>query len=429
MSKDGDPKQYHTGGWSAHYIMIVCTLLFIVNYMDRQVFSAVLQPMKVDLGLTDAQCGLATTIFMLGMALFSFPLAYMVDRWSRKKSLSIMAVLWSGFTFATGLAQNFIGVIIPRAFVGLGEAGFVPGGNALISASYSKESRGKAMGIFNMAIPIGGAIGVMLGGIISVKFGWRTPFYYFAIPGVILGIMALFMRDYKTTVTTATGAGNKSFGTALGNVLKLPTVKWLYPALGLTVFMSASFLIWTPALLIRVLNVNEGYAGTVAGIIGLVTILGLPLGGFLADRWHKKDPKGRMYLAGIGNIAGAVLIVIAILLKFNTIGIILAALYSICVAAAIPAFATVYLDIVPVAHRGLSSGLGIFAQYVLGGAWGPLVVGAISDALGGGAGGLSTALMLACIVGVIGAICFFLGAKDYMVDSEKVKHDIVLAES
>jgi MFS family permease len=427
MSKDGDPKQYHTGGKSAHFIMVVCTLLFIVNYMDRQVFSAVLQPMKVDLGLTDAQCGLASTVFLLCMPILSIFIAYLVDRWSRKKSLGIMALFWSVFTFATGLAPNFVGLLIPRALVGVGEAGFVPGGNAMISASYSPESRGKAMGIFNMAIPIGAAIGVMVGGIVAAKYGWRTPFFYFAIPGVILGILAFFMKDYKTTDTAGTGGTNRNLGTALAAVLKLRTVRWLYPALGLTVFMSATFLIWTPALIMRLLNYDAGQAGTLAGFFGLVAIIGMPLGGFLADRWHKKDPRGRMYLAAVSNIVGAVLIAGAVLLKLNTIGIVLGFLYGIAVSVSIPAFATVYLDIVPVAHRGMSTSLGLVAQYVLGGAWGPYVIGAVSDAWGGGGSGLANALLICCVVGVIGAIFYILGAKDYAADAEKIKHEAVLA--
>ena len=171
-----EAKEYKTGGWRAHYVLIICTLLYAINYMDRQVFSVILQPMKIELGLTDAECGLASTVLILGMALFSFPIAHMIDRWSRRKSIGLMAMLWSGFTFVTGLATNFISVLVPRAFVGLGEAGFVPGGTAMISASYSKEKRGRALGIFHIAIPLGAAVGVMLGGIISAKFGWRTPF-------------------------------------------------------------------------------------------------------------------------------------------------------------------------------------------------------------------------------------------------------------
>ncbi len=422
-------KEYRTGGWSAHYVLIICTLLYAINYMDRQVFSVILQPMKMELGLTDAECGLASTVLILGMALFSFPIAHMVDRWSRRKSIGLMAILWSGFTFLTGLATNFITVIIPRAFVGLGEAGFVPGGTAMIGASYAKEKRGRALGIFHIAIPLGAAAGVMLGGVISASYGWRTPFFYFAIPGVILGILAFFMKDYKTTVEAGASTGAKGFFTALGNVLKIPTVKWFYPALGLAVFMSTSVLIWLPSLIMRVMNVNEATAGMLVGGIGLTAIIGAPLGGVLSDVWRKKDTRGRMYVPAVSYLASAVLIVIVILTKFSPLGIALAVLYGIVASMAVPAFATVSQDIVPVAHKGLSMGLVVFAQYSFGGAWGPWLIGWLSDLLGGGAEGLSLAVILSAIVGVVGGIFFLVAARTYPDDAEKVRRETILAES
>ena len=116
QDQETDPKQpseLKTGGWRAHYVLIVCTMLYIINYMDRQVFSVILQPMKIDLGLTDAQCGLASTVLIFGMAFFSFPIAYLIDRWSRRKAIALMAILWSIATFTTGLARNFMAVLIP----------------------------------------------------------------------------------------------------------------------------------------------------------------------------------------------------------------------------------------------------------------------------------------------------------------------------
>jgi MFS family permease len=425
----GDVKEYKTGGWRAHYVLIICTLLYAINYMDRQVFSVILQPMKVELGLTDAQCGLASTVLILGMALFSFPIAHMVDRWSRRKSIGIMAMLWSAFTFLTGFATNFITVLIPRAFVGLGEAGFVPGGTAMIGASYAKEKRGRALGIFHIAIPLGAAAGVMLGGIISAKFGWRTPFYYFAIPGVILGILAFFMKDYKTVEDTGTSAGVKGFFVAMGNVLKLPTIKWFYPALGCSVFMSTAVLIWLPSLIMRVMNVSEASAGMLVGGIGLTAIIGAPLGGLLSDAWRKKNPRGRMYVPAVAYLIASVLIVIVILTKFSPVGIALAVLYGIAASMAVPAFATVSQDIVPVAHKGLSMGLVVFAQYLFGGAWGPWLIGWLSDLLGGGADGLSIAVMLSAIMGLLGGIFFLVAARTYPADAEKVKQETILAES
>ncbi len=420
--------EYKTGGWQAHYVLIVCTLLYVINYMDRQVFSVILQPMKIDLGLTDAQCGLASTVLILGMAFFSFPISYLVDRWSRRKAIGIMAILWSGFTFATGLARNFAGVLIPRAFVGLGEAGFVPGGTAMISASYPKERRGWAMGIFHIAIPLGAAAGVILGGIISVRMGWRTPFLFFAIPGVILGIMAFFMKDYKTVDQPQNAGGIKGFFIAMVDVLKLPTMRWYYPALGIAVFMTSSVLIWLPSLMMRILNISEAKAGIITGGIGLAAIIGAPLGGFLADYWQKKNPRGRMYIPVIAYIFGGLLLIIVILTRFSPLGIGLAVFYGILAAMAMPAIAAISQDVVPVAHKGLSMGLAVFAQYMLGGAWGPYIVGIVSDRLGGGADGLSIAVMLCGVFGIVAGVLFFVAARTYPEDLQKVKDEEILAE-
>jgi MFS family permease len=423
-----DSKEYKTGGWRSHYVLIVCTLLYAVNYMDRQVFSVILQPMKIDLGLTDAQCGLASTVLILGMAFFSFPISHLIDRWSRRKAIGIMALLWSAFTFVTGLAKNFTGVLIPRAFVGLGEAGFVPGGTAMISASYPKEKRGWAMGIFHIAIPLGAAAGVILGGIISSKMGWRAPFLFFAIPGVILGIAAFFMKDYKTAETSDSQGGIRNFFIALLSVLKLRTMRWYYLALGIAVFMTSSVLVWLPSLMMRILNISEAKAGIITGGIGLAAIIGAPLGGFLADFWQKKNPRGRMYIPAVAYLVGGSLLIVVILTQFSLVGITLAVFYGIAAAMAMPAIAAISQDVVPVAHKGLSMGLAIFAQYMFGGAWGPYVVGMVSDALGGGADGLSIAVGLCGVFGIVAGLLFLMASRTYPQDVQKVKNETILAE-
>jgi MFS family permease len=421
-------RQYKTGGWRAHYVLIVCTLLYVINYMDRQVFSVIMQPMKIDLGLTDAQCGLANTVLIFGMAFFSFPVAYLVDRWSRRKAICLMAIFWSAATFATGLARSFTAVLIPRFLVGLGEAGFVPGGTAMISASYPKEKRGWAMGIFHIAIPLGAAAGVMLGGILSVRMGWRTPFLFFAVPGVILGILAFFMKDYKTVDQPETAGGLKSFFLALLDVLKLPTMRWYYLGLGIAVFMTSSVLVWLPSLMMRMMNITEGMAGLITGGIGLAAIIGAPLGGFLADYWQKKNPRGRMYIPVVAYIVGGCLVIVVILTRFSPVGIALAVFYGISAAMAMPAIAAISQDVVPVAHKGLSMGLAVFAQYMFGGAWGPYVVGAVSDALGGGADGLGRAVMLCGVFGIAAGVFFWIASRTYPDDLKKVQDEAILAE-
>ena len=202
-SGESDPAQsgrgLKAGRWAAHGVLITCSLLYLVNYMDRYVLAVVMQPMKVALGLTDAQAGSLQTGFFLGMMAFSLPVSYLVDRWSRRKAVALMAIVWSAFTFITGLGRSYLGVLLPRLVVGVGEAAFAAGGTAWITGVYPPGSRGRVMGVFNMAVPLGGSLGLVLGGLISQRMGgWQYPFFVFAIPGVLLGVLALFMRDYTT---------------------------------------------------------------------------------------------------------------------------------------------------------------------------------------------------------------------------------------
>ena len=157
------------------------------------------------LKLTKTQVGWIQNFFLLSIGLFAIPVSYLVDRWSRKKGISLMALLWSVTTFVTGLGTGFASVVIPRVGVGVGEAGFGPGGTALIGASYKPEERGHKLGIFNMFIALGIVAGLLLGGFFAQKWGLAAPFFVFAVPGIILGILALFMQDYPTRPKVETG--------------------------------------------------------------------------------------------------------------------------------------------------------------------------------------------------------------------------------
>ncbi len=193
--------------------------------LDRQVLSVVLQPMKGDLQLADASAEALQTIFMLGLAIFSSPVAYLVDRWSRKKMLGSMAIIWSVCTFITGMGESFLGIAIPRALVSVGEAGFAAAGIAMIGAAYSHEMRSRVMGIFNAFIPMGLALGSILAGHVSVvTHSWRSPFSVFAIPSVLLGILAFFLKDYQTIELKEPRNRIGFFSCAIG-LFRIPTLK------------------------------------------------------------------------------------------------------------------------------------------------------------------------------------------------------------
>jgi len=429
VAKDtGDSKQYKAGKGASIYILIICTLLYMVNYMDRQVIAAVVEPMKAALSLSDGDVGVLGSVFLLSIALFSFPIAYLIDRWSRRKAIAIMAILWSFFTFLTGKAWNFASLLVPRSLVGVGEAGFSAGGTAMVGAAYSHKRRGAAMGIFNMAVPLGIAAGSVLAAALAKTQGWQAPFLVFAIPGVILGILALFMKDYKT-VTETHGTGVKvTFGQSIKTLFKIPSLVWALVGYGLANIMSMSFLFWTPAYVGRAWGVDVVAANAVMVPIVLAAIVGSPLGGILADVWFKKDPRGRLYIPAITIFLSALCLAGALYFQFKGIGMALVIAYGVLNVMAIPCLSAVSQDVAPAAQKGLVWGLMVFCMYVFGGGWSPYLVGAISDALGQGAQALGTALTIACIGGVLGAICYLMAAKPFPADLEKVRHEQLMAE-
>jgi MFS family permease len=429
MKGDSNAKTYKVGGWSAKYILIICSLLYMVNYMDRQVLSAVLEPMKLDLGLTDTQAGSLQTVFLLSIALFSLPVAYLVDRWSRRKAIAIMAIFWSAFTYITGLGKNFLGVLIPRSLVGVGEAGFSAGGTAMISAAYPPESRGRAMGVFNLVIPLGAAIGVILAGSLSAKSGsWRTPFYVFAVPGVILGILAFFMKDYKTVEHVDESGRKKGFLSSALLLFKIPTLKWLYIGYGVRNIMNFSVLVWLTAFLMRTREIPVDKAGMLSGLVMMMAIVGAIVGGVLADLWQKKNRKARMFLPIIGDFMAAIILIIAVLLDFKGPGYVVGLLWGAMVMLGTPALNAVTQDVVVPALKGTSWGMAVFCMYVFGGGWAPIVVGAISDALGGGVPGLRNALIIVAFSGFLAAFVLWLGSRQYPADMDKVKDAVLEAE-
>jgi MFS family permease len=421
--------EFKLGGCGAHGVLITCSLLYLVNYMDRYVLAVVMQPMKLALGLTDAQAGSLQTGFFLGMMAFSLPVSYLVDRWSRRKAVAVMAIVWSAFTFITGLGKSYLGVLLPRMVVGVGEAAFVAGGTAWITGVYPPGSRGRVMGVFNMALPLGGSLGLILGGLISQRMGgWQYPFFVFAIPGTLLGMLAFFLSDYQT-VRHVDGHGNElGFGASVSRLLKIPTLRWLYVGFGIRSLANYGLLSWLPALFMRSQGIAEDTAGMAVGVIYLMPIFGAAVGGVLADWWHKRNPKGRMLLLAVSDLLAAACAIVALLLNVQGAGYLLMCVWGAMAILGMPALSAVTQDVAEPAVKTLSFGLAVFCSYLLGGAWGPVFVGAISDGLGGGADGLRTALMIVCLAGFIAACAEWRGSRTYPADMDKVRSVPLQAE-
>ncbi|MEW6666118.1 MAG: MFS transporter [Thermodesulfobacteriota bacterium] len=422
-------EEFKVSGFQRISVLVLCFLLYMINFMDRQVLSAVLEPMKMDLRLTDTQAGILQTSFFLSMALLGIPASYLVDRWSRRKTMSLIAIIWSAFTYITGLGRSFVGVLLPRIVVGVGEAGYPAAGTAMLGAVFPQEARSRVLGIFNASIPLGSAMGALLGGYLSAHYGgWRTPFFVFAVPGIILGILAFFLKDYKTVTLTDEHGKKAGFWSSLARLFNIPTLRWVYIGYAMHMAMAFSFAAWGAAFVMRAQGVSEAKAGVILGVSALTGIIGAPLGGVIADLWQKRNKKGRVYTPVLASCASAVLLFLALVLDFKGPGFALIVLWGVFAVMGIPAVNSISQDVVSPGLKGVAWGAGGFVMMVCGGAWSPSAVGAISDGLGGGAWGLKAAMMLLCLPGIVACFCFWRGSRHYPTDMDKVQGFVLEAD-
>jgi MFS family permease len=423
--------KYEVSRAKAIFILIILTLLYMMAYMDRSVMTVVVEQLKADIGLTDGQIGFLQTTFMVGVGLMMIPCGVVVDRWSRRKAIGLMAIIWSVATFLTGLVSRFAGLAGARFLTSSGEAGFAPGSVAWLSLTFPKESRAKVLGIFNLGIPLGGALGVVLGGLIAAKTGsWRTPFYVFAIPGIVLGIIAFFLPDYQTVKSDTDKAFDRE---NLADILRLFKIKSLILAsLGFSawVFLVFGLAGWMPALFMRQYELNAAKAGSITGLIYVLGAIGGVVGGIMSDRWQKRNKRGRFWFALVF-ILGGTLTKLILFLAFGSAlkAVVVFAIVDAFVSnLATPAYFAITQDVVAPKLRATSLALGANLIFLTGGAWGPTAIGTASELLGGGAPGLATAFLYMIPAGLLAAMFLIAGLRYYAADCEGIA-DEVLAEA
>jgi MFS family permease len=176
--------------------------LMIFDYIDRQVIVSMFPHMKTDWGLSDKQLGSLVSVVSITVALGALPVALLADRASRVKSIVVMATAWSIATISCVFTRNFGQLFAARALVGVGEAGYGSVGGALIASHFPARMRGVLMAGFFACASVGSVLGVMLGGLIAAKWGWQAAFGVVGFPGLVLALVYLKVRDYRTVELT-----------------------------------------------------------------------------------------------------------------------------------------------------------------------------------------------------------------------------------
>lgn len=293
-----------------------------LNYVDRWVASAAATPIEKEFHLSDAQFGLLGTAFLLVYAVGALPFGYWADRGIRKTVIGVGVTIWSLATLFTGFARSYAQLFASRAIVGIGEAGYYPAGTSLMSDLFPKEQRGRVMSIWNAGSAVGIAVGFAGGGLIAERYGWRTAFYFAAVPGLLFAALAFAFREplrgHAEKQGTAVEKTNEINPRTFVALLKIPTLRATIIAQTLLFFVLASNAFWLPSVLQRRFAMSESKAGLVAGAVVVAGgLVGTLLGGWLGDRAMKKRPSAPLEVGIVGFLAGAVLIVIALLSPLN----------------------------------------------------------------------------------------------------------------
>jgi MFS family permease len=371
-------------------------------------------------GITHTQSGLLVSAVYWAIVLLTFPVSILVDRWNRTKTIGIMAVLWSLATALCALTGNFAQLLFTRALIGVGEAGYAPGGTAVISGLYPESKRSKMMGLWNASIPLGTAIGVLLGGIIATRLGWKHAFGLVALPGFIVAILFFFVKDYKTVDLSYTDNQNRKTKMKgrdfLREFLSKPSLILTYFGFAAVIFVTTSLMTWLSSYFHVTRDLPIEKAGTMASAVVVLAIVGAPLGGYITDLWRKKDIRARLLFPTISTSLAAIFLMIALWLTKGAIQYVFFLLVGVTVTAFLPAAISVTQDVIHAGMRAMSYAVAVVVQNLLGASMAPIVIGRLYDLYD-----IKTALALLPFMLLLGAILFFIGSRFYVKDIEKTE--------
>jgi MFS family permease len=311
-----------------------------------------------------------------------------------------------------------------RSGIGIGEAGYAPAGTAMLSGLFPPEKRSRMMGLWNIAIPLGIAVGIGVGGFVAQHWGWRHAFGLVAIPGAIVAILFFFVKDYKTVELVKT-VGSSDTGINKAKMSKVDIFREFIhtPSLVLTnlgfigcIFANNAIIVWLPTYFHRVEGIPISEAGMKTGLIMLLAIIGLPLGGWLADVWFKKRVSSRLLFPAITTTLNAIIIFAAFSFLGGKAQYMTLLLMGVSASAFAPAAITVTQEVIHPGLRAISYSVCVVFQNLFGASMAPIVIGSISDAYG-----IKVAMSILPAFLLISAIFFFAGSFFYARDLDKVE--------
>jgi predicted MFS family arabinose efflux permease len=416
---------YLFGRGPAWFAFAMTLALMVVDYVDRQVIVSLFPYMKADWGLSDKQLGALVSVVSLTVALGALPVALFADRASRVKSIAVMAGVWSLATISCMFTRNYSALLAARACVGLGEAGYGSVGAALIASHFPARLRGALLAGFFASASVGSVLGVMLGGLIAARFGWQAAFGVVGVPGLLLALVYLKVRDYRTvTLDPERSRAVKSTSGAarfiVRALMRSRTMLWVCIGGAAQLVVVSALWSWLPSFLNRVHGMAPQQASVRAALIVLCGAVGSVAWGALVDRAGSRRPRKKLYAMAVLCLLSLAILSTSFALPLLGVALDPALQFGLIAAGGFVMTCTVgpvSAVVIDVIHPGLrASGSSVLAlfQNLFGLAAGPVIAGLLSDAHG-----LPFAMAVTPLFAIVAAAAFVRAARTYEADAAR----------
>jgi MFS family permease len=389
-----------------------------LNYIDRYVIAAVVPLIQAEFKVSDTAAGLVGSMFMIAYVVASPITGVLGDRWPRRFLVGSGVLLWSLATVFSGLAQSFRQLLTARSLIGVGEAGFGAVAPTLISDLFPKEKRGRMLAYFYVAIPVGSALGFLLGGWMGVHYGWRAAFLVAGAPGILLGLLAFRMYEPPRGVSDGVQKSEAGFDRAQVWALARNRSFVLTTAgFAAMTFALGGMAYWMPTFFSRLRGVPLDEANNLFGTITVVAgLVGTFLGGYLGDRFLEKTPNAYLLVSGWGMLAAVPVSYVALTAESREVYLPCLLLAEVLVFLNTGPANAVLVNVALPEIRATAIAFSIFVYHLLGDVPSPLLIGRFSD----WTGSLETALLLTTAAMAVSGVFYLWGARFLAQDTAAV---------
>jgi predicted MFS family arabinose efflux permease len=399
-------------------VLAVLWVVYVFNFVDRNILAILLEPIKQELGVSDTAMGFLTGFaFAVFYTFAGIPIARLADRSSRRLIMAVGVAFWSLATAASGFARSFGQLALARIAVGVGEAAATPAAHSLISDYFPPERRTRAIAIYNTGANGGILLGLVLGGWLQQTFGWRVAFFVVGLPGLLVAaLVALLVAEPPRGLSEGRSASAEApnLRESLRLLGGLRTYRHVAIAAGLYAMPNYGSIAWMPTFVVRVFGGSYAEVGLVLGlVIGVVGAIGTYVAGMLCDRLLARDVRWLLWIPAIGSAASVPFFAVALLgpsfqwgLPFYAASAFLGGMFAAPTYALVQALA-------PLRMRAMASAVLLFMLNLIGLGLGPTIVGVLNDALASRHGdeAIRVSLLLLSLLNLWGVLHSLIAAR------------------